>query len=256
MIECIGKWLAASVLLGLNSGSMVCSTVQAKDLVIAFTPDTPPYVMDDGKTGIEIEIVRAALAPQGYTFTVRQMPYGELADAVRQDGVDAAATVTKMNNGTFYSDEYITFHNAAITKKNANLKINSIEDLKGKTILAWENAYEDLGPIFEALFSPAVKAPYRAKYHEIGNQREQVQEFWQAPDDVIVIGIAVMQWFTRELADEVDTTPPLVYHKIFPADTTFRISFKSKQVRDDFNAGLKQLRESGEYEKIYAKYLK
>lgn len=231
------------------------SPAQAKELVIAFSLDTPPYVMDEGTTGIEIDIVRAALAPQGYTFTVRQMPYGELADAVVQEGVDAAATVTKMDNGTFYSDEYITFHNAAITKRSAQLKIDSVDDLKGHTILAWENAYEDLGPKFAALFSPKVKAPYRDKYHEIANQRDQVEMFWRAEDDVIVIDEAVMQWFTRELAGDVDTTAPLVYHKIFPPATRFRITFRSREVRDDFNAGLKSLRASGEYEKIYARYL-
>jgi polar amino acid transport system substrate-binding protein len=237
-------WLAATV------------DARAEELVIAFSLDTPPYVMDEGKTGIEIDIVRAALAPKGYTFTVRQMPYGELADAVKEEGVDAAATVTKLDNGTFYSDEYITFHNAAISKKSAGLTIDSIEDLKGKSILAWENAYEDLGPKFATLFSPDVKAPYREKYREIANQKNQVEMFWKGEAEVIVIGEAVMKWFTQELADEVDTKAPLVDHKIFPADTKFRISFQSERVRDDFNAGLKQLQASGEYEKIYARYLR
>ncbi len=234
----------------------VASRTQAEELVIAFSLDAPPYVMDEGKTGIEIEIVRAALAPKGYKFTVRQMPYGELADAVSWEGVDAAATVTKLDNGSFYSDEYITFHNAALTRQSAGLKIDSIEDLKGKTIVAWENAYEDLGPKFAALFSPDVKAPYRDKYREIANQSDQVEMFWKGEAEVIVIDVAVMKWFTQELSGEVDTKAPLVEHKIFSADTKFRISFKSEQVRDDFNAGLKQLRASGEYEQIYAKYLR
>ena len=234
----------------------LASRACAAELNIAFSLDTPPYVMDEGKTGIEIDIVRAALAPKGYTFTVRQMPYGELADAVKEEGVDAAATVTEMDNGTFYSDEYITFHNAAITKQSAGLTIDSIEGLKGKTIVAWENAYEDLGPKFAALFSLDVKESYRTKYREIANQRDQVEMFWKGEAAVIVIDVAVMKWFTQELSGEVDTKAPLVYHEIFPADTKFRISFRSERVRDDFNAGLKQLKASGEYEKIYAKYLR
>lgn len=252
MLERIAQCFTLVVTIALASVSLA----RAEELVIAFSLDTPPYVMDKGTSGIEIDVVRAALKPKGYSFKVRQMPYGELAEAVDREGVDAAATVTEMDDGTFYSDEYITFHNAAITKRSARLKIDSIEDLKGKTVLAWENAYEDLGPKFELLFSPSVKAPYRAKYHEIGNQRDQVTEFWKAEDDVIVIGEAVMKWFTQELAGEVETTAPLEYHEIFPASTSFRISFKREQVRDHFNAGLKALRASGEYEKIYAKYLK
>jgi len=231
-------------------------SAQAEELVIAFSLDTPPYVMDEGKRGIEIDVVRAALDRRGYTFCVRQMPYGELADAVVTKGVDAAATVTKMENGTYYSENYITFHNVAITKKGSGLKINSIVDLKGKTIVAWQNAYEDLGPHFQALFSPDVQAPYREKYKEIADQKQQVAMFWKGEAEVIVIGKSVMQWFTKELAGDVDTSAPLAYHKIFPAKTPFRISFKRKQVRNDFNAGLNEIRKSGVYEKIYDEYLK
>ncbi len=105
MVEQIAKCFTLAVTVALANAGLV----RAEELVIAFSLDTPPYVMDEGKRGIEIDIVRAALAPQGYTFTVRQMPYAKLADAVKQEGVDAAATVTEMDDGTFYSDEYITF---------------------------------------------------------------------------------------------------------------------------------------------------
>jgi len=230
--------------------------VRADQLVIAFSLDTPPYVMDHGKSGIEIDIVRTALKLKGYTFSIRQMTYGELADAVDTKDVDAAATVTKMNNGTFYSENYITFRNAAITKQNSGLKIDSIADLKGKSIVAWQNAYEDLGPEFQALFSPKIKAPYRKKYREIANQKQQVEMFWKGEAQVIVIGESVMQWFTKELANKVDTAQPLVYHWIFPPKTAFRISFKSAKVRDDFNVGLNEIRKSGAYKKICEKYLK
>lgn len=235
---------------------VLIATVHAKELVIAFSTDAPPYDMDGGKAGIEIDIVRAALKPSGYTFIAQQMPYGKLADAVRKHGVDAAATVTTEDNGTFYSDNYITFQNVAFTKKAAGLTIDTIADLKGKSIVAWQNAYEDLGPEFKALFAPQVREPYHSKYREIGDQKQQVEMFWKGEAEVIVIDESVMQWFTKELAGKVDTSAAIVSHKIFPAKTPFRISFKSEQVRDDFNAGLKAIRASGEYQKIYDKYLK
>jgi polar amino acid transport system substrate-binding protein len=249
------KWtLYQGVVAGLV---LLCATrLPAKELVIAFTLDTPPYVKDDAKSGISIDLVRAALKPKGYTFTVRQMPYGELADAVETKGVDAAATVTESDNGTFYSKNYVAFHNVAITKKDAGIQLDTIADLKGKTIVAWQNAYEDLGPEFKSLFGPKVKAPYREKYREIADQKQQVEMFWKGDAEVIVIDRAVMRWFTKELAGQVDTSAPLEYHKIFRPQTRFRVDFKSKQVRDDFDAGLKELRSSGMYRKIYEKNFK
>ena len=186
------------------------SDVRAEELAIAFQLDTPPYVMDRAKSGIAISIVGDALKFKGYTFRVEQMPYGEVAHAIAKKGVDAAATVIEADDGTFYSDECITFHNVAITKKDSGLKIDKIADLKGKSIVAWQNAYEDLGAEFQALFSPNVKEAYRDRYREIADQKQQVEMFWKGDAEVIVIDQAVMQWFTRELSDKVDTSHPLV----------------------------------------------
>ncbi len=246
----------AGCLISISLMTVLAPLARAEELVIAFTLDTPPYVMDHARSGIEIDIVRGALLPQGYTFSVKQMPYGQLPRAVATDGVDAAATVIEADDGTFYSDNYITFHNAAITKRSSGLKLASIADLKGKSIVAWQNAYEDLGPEFAALFAPTVQAAYREKYQEIADQKQQVEMFWQGQAEVIVIDEAVFKWFTKELSGKVDTSAALDYHEIFPPKTKFRISFKSQQVRDAFNAGLRRLRASGEYQKIYEKYLK
>jgi polar amino acid transport system substrate-binding protein len=246
------KCLGVLALLALT----VAPDVQSEELVIAFSLDTPPFVMDKAKSGIEVDIVRDAMKRRGYTFTTRQMPYGRLPGAVTEIGLDAAATVMQSDNGTFYSESYITFHNVAITKRSSGIKIDTIADLKGKSIVAWQNAYEELGPEFEALFSPQVREPYRKKYQEIADQKQQVEIFWQGEAEVIVIDKSVMRWFTNELAGKVNTSQALVNHEIFPAKTQFRISFRDKQVRDDFNAGLNEIRSSGLYHKIYDKYVK
>jgi len=46
------------------------------------------------------------------------------------------------------------------------------------------------------LFSPKIKAPYRKKYREIANQKQQVEMFWKDEAQVIVIG--------------EDTVPPIL----------------------------------------------
>lgn len=225
-------------------------------LVIAIQLDTPPYVMDHGRAGIGIEIIREALRASGYTFAVRQMPLGQLADAIVTKNVDAAASVIKREDGSYYSDNYIFLRNLSISMKSSGITIDRISDLKGKSILAWEDAYEDLGFEFQALFSPWVKEPYREKYKEIPDQREQVEMFWRREADVILIDEFVMRWFTKELSGQVDTSGTLVYHRIFPGETHFRVGFRSERVRYDFDAGLNRIRSSGLYEKIYDDYLK
>ncbi len=65
-----------------------------------------------------------------------------------------------------------------------------------------------------------------------------------------------MLWFTHHLANKSGGIQDLVYHNIFGDKTQFRVSFKDQQVRDDFNEGLKYIRENGTYQQIFDKYLK
>ena len=138
------------VCIGLALASPTATT--AEELVIAFTLDTPPYVTDQAKSGISVDVVREALKRKGHTYRVEQMPYGQLADAVAR-GVDAAATVIK-TDGTYYSENYITFKNVAITKQTSGIQIHTIADLKDRSIVAWQNAYQDLGPSFRPCSRP------------------------------------------------------------------------------------------------------
>lgn len=246
------KYYLAAIVLTL----IVNPTANAKELVIGFTYDIPPYIIKDATSGMEIDIVRDALKHKGHTFKPKQYSYAELASVIQKDGLDAAAAVQKSDDGTFYSDNFIWFKNYEFTRKGTDITINSIYDLKGKSIVAWQNAYKDLGPEFEALFSPEVKEPYMAKYKEIPVQQNQVEMFWKGEADVIVIDESILLWFTKHSTTKNAKVSNLVYHDIFGDKTKFRVSFKDSKMRDDFNAGLKHIREKGIYQKIMDKYLK
>lgn len=230
--------------------------LQAEELVIAFSYDIPPFVTDNGTSGMEIDIVREALQYKGYSFTTIQCSYKELEVAVIENGIDAAAGVRETEDNTYYSDYFIYFKNFAISKKSTGILLDSIPDLKGRSIITWQNACHDLGPEFESLFSPSVKEDYLTKYIEYPNQKKQVEMFWQNQVEVIIIDEYIFKWFTRNLAGKIDTSEELVYHDLFPDRTEFQLNFRNKQIRDDFNAGLKHILENGQYQKIVNKYIK
>lgn len=226
----------------------------SRELSIGFTYDIPPYIIDNASKGIEIDIVRKALEYKGHIFKPEQFSYSELDFVVTKNGLDGAATVQGKRDGTYYSDNYIAFRNYAFTKKESKLNINNISDLKGRSIVAWQGAYKELGPQFESFFSPNTDHP-KTKYREIANQSKQVEMFWNNEADVIVIDEYIMIWFTRHLPKSIGSVDDLVYHIIFGEKTQFRVSFKDKAIRDDFNEGLKFLHSNGIYKKILNKYL-
>jgi len=251
------KWrFILMVVLLLPFSSMDDSLATAKELEIAFSYDIPPFVMNNGTEGLEVDIVRKALSYQGHDFCVQQCSYQQLAIAVAQLGLDAAAAVRKTDDGTYYSHNFIAFKNAAITKKSAGIVLNRISDLKGKDIITWQNAHRDLGEEFAALFSPDINAPYMTKYRELPVQKDQVRRFWEGDKEVLIIDKSIFIWFTKQLSQQIQISDQPVYHEIFPIPTQFQVNFKSRKIRDHFNEGLKHIRKTGVYEQIFDKYLK
>lgn len=229
---------------------------QAKELVIAFGIDKPPFVFGQEQRGLEIDIVREALKYKGYTIKVMHAPNYRLQAAVKEMGVDGAATVREADDGAFYSENYIGFENYAISKQRDHLKIGSVSDLQGKSLVAWENAYRDLGPEFAALFNPGVKDGYLRRYHEVASQREQNLMFWRGKAQVLIVDKTIFLWYRKILAKDADTTPEVEFHDIFPIRTYFQVAFKDAKVRDDFNAGLRYIRSTGKYQELVDRQVK
>ncbi len=247
------KHAVLTILLCLLTG-FFCG-VHGQELRIAFSYDIPPFITDNGTKGMEIEIVQKAMEYRGHSFAVLQAPYKRLQVAVSEMAIDGSAAVRKStDDGTYYSQNFIDFKNFAITKKNAGLTLDTLSDLKEKSILAWQNAHIDLGSEFEKLFSPSVKEEYMMKYHEIPIQINQVDMFLRGRAEVIIIDESIFKWVTRQLAPHLDLEDAFVYHDIFPEKISFQVNFKEKNVRDDFNAGLQHIRENGTYQAIFDKY--
>ncbi|MEJ2763348.1 hypothetical protein VV869_05140 [Photobacterium sp. MCCC 1A19761] len=110
------------------SALSVPDSLAAQDtLKIAIANDMPPYVMDNASNGLEVDVVKQALADYDIQFV--QVSYRDLQSAVQQRGVDAAIGVMADDSGVFYSDNLITFANFAISKKADQLTIHTIDDL-------------------------------------------------------------------------------------------------------------------------------
>lgn len=253
----LSGFTASLALIFFSISLLVLSHAFAKDITVAFTNDIPPFIMKNATEGLEVDIIQAALEHKGHSIQKTiQCPYKRLERIVARKEADAAASVRQKNDDTFYSDNFIAFENYAITQKKSKIVLGSIADLKGKTIFTWQNAHRDLGPEFAALFAPTVAEPYIKNYHEIAVQEGQVRMFWRDPLAVIIIDKSIFIWFTKKYAPKALSGDEIVYNELFPIPTEFQVNFQSETIRDDFNEGLKYIRENGIYQAIFDKYLK
>lgn len=212
-------------------------------LTIAVSLDIPPYVMNHASRGVEVYIMHMALP--NYKVKWIQMDYQALETAVSDKKADIAMSVQTRKPNVFYSDDYIGFANFAISKKADSLTIEHVADLTGHPVLTWQDAWTELGDEFKSQYAPG--SSERTNYIEVADQAQQVSKFWEGTGKVIVIDRSIFDYFSKQQGHSLDQVE---YHALFPKVTKFKVAFADAGIRDEFNAHLKKLCESGQYRRI------
>ena len=234
--------------------NLIVCTGFADTLSVGFVSQWPPYTSDRLKPGLEVEIVSAALANEGHSIEVFLLPMRRLQKAVETMGLDAAATVVQDIDGNHYSSQYIDYQVVAVTKAASGISIKQVTDLREMRVLAWQSAFRQLGPEFFQMFRPSSPAAKSKRYTEHGAP-ELMAIFWRQKNAVAILDRTVFDWYRKEMAERYTTGAKVQYHRVFQAVPVYRVAFKNRRHRDEFEKGLSELRRSGEYKKLVVKYL-
>ncbi|UUO05719.1 transporter substrate-binding domain-containing protein [Blastopirellula sp. J2-11] len=223
------------------------ASAEKKSLTVAISPDIPPYVLDQATSGLEVELLQAALPDYELNFV--QMPYEALETAVPQQKAAISVGIRQENDHEFDSHDFIAFSNVAIVKKSADMQVASVGDLGKYEVLTWQNAYTELGDQFKTMFAPG--GPDHDHYKEVADQKEQVEQFWKSDNAVIVIDRNIFDHFSQSLGHSLEDVRDV---ELFPGVTSFKVGFAEESLRDKFNDRLTELCSSGKYQKLLDKY--
>ena len=258
-ISCIGCFAgpiaaaesAASPVTPVNSN---CSDCQ-QQISFAFSIGRPaPYVIDE-TTGIEVEIVRAALAAVDVELKPVWMSYLRM-DRISQLALDGRG-VTKPGlvpaPEIYYSRPYIYYQDVAITRANDNLQLKRVSDLKDYKVASWQSAANDLDREFANLF--ADKGDYKNQFFPVVNDFSRTRLFWAGRVDVIVDDLIIF----RQMTERLKRQHPQKHfryqvHSLWPVRNWFNAAFVDKQHRDLFDRGLAKIIKNGRWQKIFEKY--
>lgn len=224
------------------------SLAAPKELTLAVGLAIPPYNIPETKSGIELDIVREALKNKGYTIKPKYVPFARVKRELKDQTVDGALTINPDSGiEAFYSDQHITCENVVISLKGNKFNIKDVNDLRGKSVLAFQDATRYLGKDFASM------AKENRKYREISKQQIQINLLYSNRVDTIVLDKNIF-YYHRQRNDMVDTSQPIdTWHIFLP--TPFSVAFVDEEVMNDFNEGLKQLRKTGRYDEIWEKYI-
>ncbi|MES2298253.1 MAG: transporter substrate-binding domain-containing protein [Pseudomonadota bacterium] len=239
-------------------GTALCAaSVQAKEVKVLFSFALVPYVINtpgQEASGFEYEIMKAALAAKGHTIKPSFVAMGAIPKMLKDGAADGAQRGNpdlREGDGYFYADDAtVTYQDVAISLKKSNVSINGVGDLKGKSIVTFQGASNFMGPEFAA----AVKD--NPNYSELSDEKRKVLQLFAGGVQAYIGDLNVFKYYKAQAAG-ADTTQEVVIHKVFAPSNlqTNHAVFRDKQLRDDFNAGLKQLKTSGQYKAIVKKYI-
>ena len=248
MIYTLPMLRVLSLLLGASLFAAFCGAAWAQPLTVGMGLNKPPYVMDGGQAGLEVEIARQAFQAVGLSMQAQQFPPSRGLMVFRAGQLDVLLTVDEGIGGDgFFSEVYISNQNVAITLAANRFPIKQIEDLAGYSVAAFQNASFLLGERFKRL------AGSHTRYTEYPQQITQNNLLFAGRVDVVVGDKRILHHLLRDLDPKLDRSKPLTIHPIFPPNPRKAV-FKDAAVRDQFNAGLKIIQSNGVYDAILKKY--
>lgn len=222
--------------------------IAAKTLDVAVGWTKPPYVIADGNTGFELDLVRAVFDKIGHEIVPIYVPYGRSHAMLKNGVVDLTLTLNDKHNidANTLSDVYVTYQNVAISLKSAELQLNAISDLQYHTVVAFQNASIVLGQEF----SDSIKQS--RLYIELPDQKKQVEMLLLGNTALIVMDINIFKHISKELRG-VDQTHVVDFHFLFPANP-YRAGFKDLDLKNAFNLALSDFIQSDQYEWLKYRY--
>jgi len=214
----------------------------AKDIIIGLHL-SPPWAYFDNEheiIGIQPDFYRKALANTPYKISFRMYGYSRLMARIKNKNIDLASPVAIDFPNINYSQKYLHYNIVAISLKNSNLNINSINHLSKHSIVAFQRAKDVLGKEFNG-----IALSLKDRYAEFVGRERQVDMLFKKRTQVIIGEERILRFLISELYSEDD----IVIHPVFPVQHRMAASW-DKDLIKALDQGLNGIISSGEYQQL------
>lgn len=230
----------------------------AADVSVGFTMNREPFVHKNGG-GLEVALVRAALALSGHNLKPVYFKTKNLQQALDVSRVDAVSNMKQnqleqFKGKAFLSNPFVSFNNYVVTKKDSTCLVSTPASLAKCKLAAWSGAHMHLQGKWRDYFdNPAVKM--NKNYFELSDQNAQVKLLLQDRVDALLIDKSIFRYQYNSTLHPSKKALYFEYHRLFDSQNQLSLAFSDQKLRDDFNKGLKALKSSGEYDVIVSREL-
>ena len=225
--------------------TVIPSSARDVDVVVGW--NKPPYVISQEHSGFEVDLIRAILADMGHSLSPIYVPFGRTSRLLKDNTGDIGLTLNSAHSvdEAILTDPYIIYQNVAVTRADRKLEINSIEDLRGKSVIAFQTGQSLLGEAFGEIVSA------QPTYIEMARQDRQVDMLMLGSVDVAILDRNIFNFFKSESRAYADDD--IVFHELFPI-SSYSAAIPDPELRATFNATLHAFIDDGRYQKLLDKY--
>ncbi len=244
--------MATTMLAGCGGTTETPDETAGKHFAIATDKGFSPFEFQDAQgniVGIDMDILAAVAEDQGFTYDLQYVGWDAAiaaCQAGQADGMIAGASITdeRKASGWIFSDGYYDATQGMAVA--ADSEIASLEDLAGKTVAVKNGTMSNT-------YAESIKAQYGFEVVTFSTSPDMYQAVLGGQvaacfDDTPILKYNIK---TGELAmkfvEGTENEPAQYGMAIFDAN--------NQELLDLFNAGLKNIKESGKYDEIIANYL-
>lgn len=231
---------------------MVSSFAHADKVKMAFGDSLPPFIFPTDQTGIELDIVREALAYNNHTLEPVFVPMERLVQTYKEKSTDAIMMDVgdrSLKKFGCYSKAPVLYKNVFITLKKQNINIKSPQHLKGLKINSFIGAAKRYPDWLSKVYSDGT-------YFEDGNQSLQILQLVNGRIDSVLSDIDIFKYyFLKSNLKNISFSDFETFDVLTENPLEYRPVFRSKKICRDFDEGLAKLKKTDRIKKIYQQYL-
>jgi polar amino acid transport system substrate-binding protein len=234
----------------LNLISVPAFCQYGKSLELTAGLSKAPFVIynNGDNEGIQLDVIKSIFSTEKQDVSFIHLPLARSFSNIEKWHSDGTITLPSgyERRGVYLTDPYIHYQKVLITLAEDELVINDLNDLAGKNIIAFQTATHFLGEEFINALEAA------EDYREMADQEKQIEMLFVKRTQVLVLDITIFKYFLLTHQGEKYSKAYNVHPLFEPSH--YSAGFKSEAVRDQFNRGLKVIKENGTYQQIINKY--
>lgn len=217
---------------------------QWPELTFLVGVEKPPYIEVASRSGYELELLQKVSNKMHRCAVFVHTPNGRLLELFKQGVADFVSLQRTTPDGTYATLPYISYENVLITRNDLRPPVQTLDNLAGRRVMAFQNAHLFLPPAYTTLTSAF------SSYLEVVEQHQLPTMLLKGRVDALVMDKNIFEYYYRQVAPGDQSLHQL---PLF-GKNSYHLLGRDPWLVQRFDQALQLFQHSNEYQQLQLKY--